>query len=437
MSYDLSVIIAARNEEFLPNTINDVLLNRRGKTCVIVICDGGWPVTPLPDHPDVTLVHVPESIGQRAAVNLGARLAKSPWIMKSDAHVSFAPGFDITLMRDSKPDWIVVPRLWNLHAFDWACKGCNNRTYQGPIPDKCGACGAVEFEKALVWLPRDGQHWSCATCKQYFHSVEKPTVCLKCNASEEFANIGHKMTDSMRFDSELHFNYFRDFHFWEGIAAFVNAKGRGWIDRLLLADIELPSDRLIERAREYVARYESLPLPQRQELRTRAALILDGARTSAGKTRKAKIDQLFTLIRTAQGDIVDTMSLLGACWFVRKDFYFDVLGGLDEATGSWGQMGTELAAKAVTSGHRLVCHRGTFYSHLFRTQHGFSFPYGMAPGAQEAAKQYSRNLWRNNAWPGQKYPLSWLLRRFAPIPGWTEADIREQEAREVGWKPKI
>src|SRR3990167_6906926 len=47
--------------------------------------------------------------------------------------------------------------------------------------------------------------------------------------------------------------------------------------------------------------------------------------------------------------ITDTMSLLGACWCVSRERYWQ-LDGLDEAHGGWGQMGTELACKSWLSG---------------------------------------------------------------------------------------
>ena len=60
----LSVIIPARNEEFLLNTIEDVLKNSRGDTEVIAIFDGYWPNPGIPDHPKVRVIHNTEAIGR-------------------------------------------------------------------------------------------------------------------------------------------------------------------------------------------------------------------------------------------------------------------------------------------------------------------------------------------------------------------------------------
>jgi glycosyltransferase involved in cell wall biosynthesis len=176
--YDLSVIITARNEEFLPLTVEDVLNQRRGNTEIIVVSDGGWPCKPIKDHADVTMIEYHESIGQRAAINQAAALSKAKYIMKLDAHCRVDEGFDIKLMADCDYDWTVVPRLYNLHVFDWKCNICGNVTYQGPTPTVCTKCNDPKskedggIERVMVWKPR----WN-------------------------------RKSDFMRFDSNLHFQY--------------------------------------------------------------------------------------------------------------------------------------------------------------------------------------------------------------------------------------
>jgi glycosyltransferase involved in cell wall biosynthesis len=124
-----------------------------------------------------------------------------------------------------------------------------------------------------------------------------------------------------------------------------------------------------------------------------------------------------------KGEITDTMSCLGACWFLDRQWYWE-LGGLDEAHGSWGNMGVEIACKAWLSGGRMVTNHRTTYAHMFRTQgRDFGFPYPISFYEQEAAREHSRKLWMNNAWPGQKYSLRWLVERFWPVPGWEQADV--------------
>ena len=65
---DLSIVIPARNEMFLPKTVENLLENIKGDTEIIVICVGDWPVDPIEDHPRVTIIHHSESIGQRLSL---------------------------------------------------------------------------------------------------------------------------------------------------------------------------------------------------------------------------------------------------------------------------------------------------------------------------------------------------------------------------------
>jgi glycosyltransferase involved in cell wall biosynthesis len=152
---DLSVIIPARNEIFLKRTIEDILENKRADTEIIAMCDGYWPCPSIDDHPDVVIVHHTNSIGQRAATNQGARMSEAKFIMKVDAHCAFDQGFDVKLMKDYEDDWTLTPIMYNLHAFDWRCKNCGDRLYQGSDTDYCEVCKTPgPFEMVMVWTPR-------------------------------------------------------------------------------------------------------------------------------------------------------------------------------------------------------------------------------------------------------------------------------------------
>jgi glycosyltransferase involved in cell wall biosynthesis len=303
------VIIPARNEMFLAETVENVLENSRADTELIVICDGNWPDPPLQDHPRVTLIHHTESIGQRAATNEGARISQAKYIMKLDAHCAVAEGFDVQLMADCQPDWTLIPTLEKLHAFDWQCMKCGDRTYQGSKPTKCEnkTCEHDDFQMVMVWLPK-----------------KSPTY-------------------SWRFDPTMQFKYWRSHH-----------KRPEW----------------------------------------------------------------------KHAPLVETMSCNGPAFFMERERFWE-LGGMDEAHGSWGQFGTELACKAWLSGGKMVTTRRTWFAHLFRTgnfsRRGESaFPYPLSTVDQERARTYSRELWLNDRWSGAVRPLSWLVERFKPVPGWHE-----------------
>lgn len=310
---DLSILIPARNEMWLAKTIESLLANIRGNTEIIAVLDGAWANPPIQDHPQVRLIYHPISIGQRAATNEAARASTAKFVMKLDAHCTVDEGFDVKLMEDCEYNWVINPRMYNLHVFDWVCQACENRIYQGPKPNKCSRCEENKgFEMDVVWRPR----WN-------------------------------RKSDFMRFDNTLHFQY------WGALG-----KREGY-----------------------------------------------------------------------EGDLAETMSLLGAAWFLHREFYWE-LGGMDEGHGSWGQMGTEISCKVWLSGGRLITNRKTWFSHLFRTQPGFGFPYP-APGVDKA-RTYSKWLWLESNWPKARHGLSWLLEKFWPVPDWSEEDLANQKERERG-----
>ena len=159
MTYDLSILIPARNEMFLAKTVERIMAQKRGRTEVIVGLDGQWANPPLIDHPDLTIIYYPESIGQRAMTNQCARISKAKYVMKIDAHCDVDEGFDMKMMKYMKDHYTMVPAMYNLHGFDWVCKGggdkkdCKHRIYQGPTPRECPECHG-KMEREILWQPR-------------------------------------------------------------------------------------------------------------------------------------------------------------------------------------------------------------------------------------------------------------------------------------------
>jgi len=301
----LSLLIPARNEMFLRRTIEDILEHAEGDTEIVAILDGAWADPPIQDHPRVTLVYHPESIGQRAACNEAARISRARYVMKVDAHCAFDQGFDVKLLADMQDDITIVPTMKNLHVFDHVCEDCGHRMYQGPMPESCPQCTGQMY-RDIVWI-----------------SKRSPNSTSYC------------------FDTSLHFQYFGQFK-------------------------------------------------KRPE---------------------------------GQGDLTETMSLQGSCFLMTREKYFE-LNICDETWGSWGQQGCEVAVKTWLSGGRVVCSHKTFYSHLFRTQKGFGFPYKLSGRQVSHARKCCQDLFLNNKWDKQIYPLSWLIERFKPVPFWHDESGR-------------
>jgi len=172
-NYKLSVCIPARNEEWLARTVQDILEHKSSDTEIIIGCDGYWPDPVIEDHPDVTIIHSVVSLGQRAMTKQCVRIARAPHIMKCDAHVSFAQGFDIEMLKafEKTGDNVVMsPTMRNLWVFNWVCKKCLNETYQGPTPTKCEKCeNTKEFEKKIYWIAKSNPQSNSFTFDNTFH----------------------------------------------------------------------------------------------------------------------------------------------------------------------------------------------------------------------------------------------------------------------------
>lgn len=151
---DLSVLVPARNEEFLDRTIQDILQHSKGNTEVIAILDGYLPNPPLSVDPRVTIIYNPVSVGQREGTNQAARIAQGKYVMKLDAHCALDDGFDVKMLqafKDLGDDCTIIPSMRNLHCFDWVCPD-GHRRYQGNS-GVCETCGK-ETKKDIVWIPK-------------------------------------------------------------------------------------------------------------------------------------------------------------------------------------------------------------------------------------------------------------------------------------------
>jgi hypothetical protein len=312
---DLSVIIPSRNEEFLRETVADILKNKRGETEIIVGLDGKWSDPPFPAHPDVTTVYYPESIGQRAMTNQCVKLSRAKFIMKVDAHCAFDEGFDVKMIEGFKDaeDAVMAPLMRNLWVYDWKCYTCGKRVYQ----DKESICPPndrhsepVQMRKKMLWIAKP--------------SPQSTAYC---------------------FDPEPHFQYHGD------------------------------------------------------------------------QKRKQT------------GDLGESMSLQGSAFMCTREKYWE-LNICDEAFGSWGSQGIEVAVKFWLSGGRVLVNRKTWYAHCFRTKPLFSFPYDLSGHQVQHAKRLAKEMFFKNKWDKAIHPLSWLVEKFLPIPGWTPEEITKLKEGE-------
>lgn len=114
----VSIVIPARNEQFLQRTIEDLLEHAEEEIEIIVNLDGYWP-DPLFEHPQVRYIHKGEAQGMRQGINSCVAIARGEYIMKIDGHCMVDQGFDTKLKADIEDNWVVIPRRKRLDAENW------------------------------------------------------------------------------------------------------------------------------------------------------------------------------------------------------------------------------------------------------------------------------------------------------------------------------
>lgn len=117
----LSVIIPSYKDPILVKTIQSLLDNSElgDQLEVIAVLDGYWPDFKLIQDPRVKYVHLGRNRGMRGAINAGVDVAKGEFLMRTDEHCMFGPGYDRILTESCKPDWIVTAKRFFLDVDNW------------------------------------------------------------------------------------------------------------------------------------------------------------------------------------------------------------------------------------------------------------------------------------------------------------------------------
>jgi len=134
----LSVVIPSYKDPFLFKTIESIQKNFTGSYEIIPVIDGYKLERPLPEHPSIRPVVLEKNGGMRNAINSGVRAARGQYLMRTDEHCMFAPGFDTAMLRRIEDNWIVVPRRFYLDPYKWEV-----------MADK----GYVDYEKLVILDP--------------------------------------------------------------------------------------------------------------------------------------------------------------------------------------------------------------------------------------------------------------------------------------------
>jgi glycosyltransferase involved in cell wall biosynthesis len=139
----LSVVIPSYKDPILHKTIDSLLTTSElgEKLEIVVVLDGYWPEQMIVEDPRIRIIHVGKNQGMRESINTGVRMARGKYIMRTDEHCKFAPGFDKIMTDGMQDDCIFTARRFYLDPIKWECLD---------IPP-------VDYEKLAVRLDDKGQ----------------------------------------------------------------------------------------------------------------------------------------------------------------------------------------------------------------------------------------------------------------------------------------
>ena len=149
----VSIVIPSADPRFLPRMIPSLLESAAGPVEIIVSFDG--VDAPLPDDKRVIPIYHPR-LGMRGALNAARPLVRGEYVLKTDEHCLFAPGFDAQLKADYQADnWLLIPRRYSLDAENWA------------IEDNPKGPRDYHYLSCPVWSIREKEDYS-------MHGIEWP-----------------------------------------------------------------------------------------------------------------------------------------------------------------------------------------------------------------------------------------------------------------------
>ena len=117
----VSIIIPSRSDQYLNQTIRDILAKAEEEIEIIVVLDGYWTKEIVEDKRVIYIHHgtIHNNLGMREGINRGIAVSTGEYIMKIDEHCMVDKGFDVKLKADMQDNWVVIPRRYRLDADNW------------------------------------------------------------------------------------------------------------------------------------------------------------------------------------------------------------------------------------------------------------------------------------------------------------------------------
>lgn len=117
---DVSIVIPAKNEQFLEPTVNGILDNARSNFELIVVCDGYKPDFEFRKDDRLKVIYKNSEPSMRGGINMAVAIAEGEYIIKSDGHVLWDESFDLKLLEDATPDILLMPLRKRLEVTNWS-----------------------------------------------------------------------------------------------------------------------------------------------------------------------------------------------------------------------------------------------------------------------------------------------------------------------------
>lgn len=147
----LSVIIPSYKDPYMVKTVESLLeTSGLGEGLeIVVVLDGYWPTFELVDDKRVRYVHLGRNRGMRDAINAGVSVSRGEFIMRTDEHVMFAPGFDKDMTDVCRPNWIMNAKRYFLDPVKWEIMDI-----PPVLNERLAVQGGVKFA-GVRWRERD------------------------------------------------------------------------------------------------------------------------------------------------------------------------------------------------------------------------------------------------------------------------------------------
>lgn len=123
--------------------------------------------------------------------------------------------------------------------------------------------------------------------------------------------------------------------------------------------------------------------------------------------------------------IDDVMTCQGSCYFLKRSYWYELFpNGLDDKNyGPFTQEAQEITNTCWLSGGEVKVNKKTWYAHFHKGKRGKGYGFSTEQYKRHAELNEKGRLYCIDKWlytTDYKHDFDWLLKKFWPVPGWTE-----------------